>query len=177
MDVNVLQNLDLFPPTNRKVNQNPPTHPPYHPFVWPLTINPKTIDSFIDNSSNYLRQLSSISFWDSLDNLASPSVADIEVEQRPPTQVADSSAITTTTTIAQDASKNTSRPARLAGTGLKRKRTTPDGKVSKPRRDSSELDCCDYWLRFDSDDDSLDHFGNYDKNNSPTTRRSVLSPQ
>jgi hypothetical protein len=162
MDVNVLQNIDLFPSTNRKVNLYcPPTL--YHS----LTTNnyTKTLDSFIDNSSNYLRQLSSISFWDSLDNLASPGVADIKVDQRSPTPAAVDS---TTNTIARDASKNPSKAARLATSGHKRKRTAPDRKSAKPRRNSSELDCCDYWLRFDSDDDSLDNYG------SPTTRRSVL---
>ncbi|KAK8062655.1 hypothetical protein PG997_014752 [Apiospora hydei] len=42
MDSEVLQNIDLFPTANSK--------------------------SFIDNSSNCLRQLSSISFWDNFDN-------------------------------------------------------------------------------------------------------------
>ncbi|KAI1846164.1 hypothetical protein JX265_010542 [Neoarthrinium moseri] len=145
MDTDVLQNIDLFPVTNSKA-----------------------IDSIIDNSSNCLRQFSSISFWDNFDNQAAPNAADAtKVDQTPKT---------TTVSLTQSSPKKSPKPVKSVKSGLKRAHT-PDHKRSKPSQDSSALDCCDYWLRFDSDDDSLERLGDFDKQAPSPARRRLSSIQ
>ncbi|ETS77769.1 hypothetical protein PFICI_09831 [Pestalotiopsis fici W106-1] len=135
MDTDVLQNIDLFPVTNTKA-----------------------IDSLLDNSSNCLRQLSSISFWDNFDN---PTGVD-KTAQTP---------TTTTVDLAKTSPKKSPKPVKKS---LKRAHT-PDHKRSKLSQDSA-LDCCDYWLRFDSDDDSLERLGDFDNQGSTDRRFSFQQP-
>ncbi|KAI0129638.1 helix-loop-helix DNA-binding domain-containing protein [Xylariales sp. AK1849] len=125
--------------------------------------NSKAFDSIIDNSSSCLRQLSS-SFWDNLDstttsNPTKASLARIVQESKTSPRV--------------QATKKSPRPVKVGKSGLKRSHT-PERKRSKTSQDSSALDCCDYWLRFDSDDDSLERLGDYD---SQTSRRTFGSIQ
>lgn len=109
----------------------------------------------LDNSST-LRQLSSISFWDNFDNAT--TINDQDANKAAQTQ-------TTTVELAKTSPKKSPKPVRKS---LKRAHT-PDHKRSKLSQDSA-LDCCDYWLRFDSDDDSLERLGDFD-NQASTDRR------
>ncbi|KAK6221964.1 hypothetical protein LQW54_001184 [Pestalotiopsis sp. IQ-011] len=127
--------------------------------LFPVT-NTKGIDSLLDNSST-LRQLSSISFWDNFDNATTINDQDNKAAQ---TQ-------TTTVELAKTSPKKSPKPVRKS---LKRAHT-PDHKRSKLSQDSA-LDCCDYWLRFDSDDDSLERLGDFDNQASTDRRFSFQQP-
>ncbi|KAK9775290.1 hypothetical protein SCAR479_07966 [Seiridium cardinale] len=157
MDTDVLQNIDLFPVTNNKV-RTPPS------MAVDLLTRVQGIDTIIDNSSNCLRQFSSIPFWDNFDNSATINGQEPKVSQTPKT---------TTVDLTKTAIKKSPKPIKKS---LKRAHT-PDHKRSKLSQDSSALDCCDYWLRFDSDDDSLERLGDYDNQAVPTARRPFGSSQ
>jgi hypothetical protein len=118
----------------------------------------QAIDSLLDNSST-LRQFSSISFWDNFDNAAAVNGAQSsKVDQIPKTATVD---------LTKSSPKKSPKPIKK---GLKRAHT-PDHKRSKLSQDSSALDCCDYWLRFDSDDDSLERLGDFDTQATPAAHR------
>lgn len=115
----------------------------------------KASDS-LENSPTFIDQLSPPSFWDTLDNAVSISPS---LLGSPRTTVASQpqSAIT---------SLSGSESARGASNKLPKDEKTPKRPSTKKRkcsetkqRDLSALDCSDYWLRFDSDNESLYHAG------------------
>ncbi|RYP88183.1 hypothetical protein DL770_004688 [Monosporascus sp. CRB-9-2] len=106
--------------------------------------NSKALDS-AEKSSTFIDQLSPPSFWDNLDNSVSSGL----LSSPQPT-----SAITSLSGSepAQDQSskcKDDKTPKRHST----KKRKCSDSK----KQDLSALDCSDYWLRFDSDNESLYH--------------------
>lgn len=129
--------------------------------LFPAT-NSKAIDvDFFDNSS-YIQQLSSISFWDNFDesNASSSTTAASSARASPKNP---------TSNLPTRTNKDAVR--RLSSSSKCRK---PSFKKEKKKLSFAEyppaLDCADYWLQFDSDDDSVERIGESDRN-KPTTRR------
>ncbi|KAH6647757.1 hypothetical protein BKA67DRAFT_662518 [Truncatella angustata] len=132
--------------------------------LFPVTNN-KAIDSLLDNSPNCLKQFSDISFWDNFANQVTINGTDYTKAAQVPK--------VTTTELTKNSPKRSPKPIKKT---LKRAHT-PDHKRSKLSQDSSALDCCDYWLRFDSDDDSLERLGDFDHQAVSAARRPLNSFQ
>ncbi|KAI1141374.1 HLH-domain-containing protein [Hypoxylon sp. FL0543] len=129
MDASVMQDIDVYPAGNDK-----------------------TFETFFDQSTDYSQQLSSISFWDELDRSAESSVVNsipTSGSHQTPSTSADSPASTTSQNLS-----NPSHKHKLAGQELPKKRQCSDIRKSRFTEDPSTLDCSDYWLRFDSDNES-----------------------
>ncbi|KAI1490229.1 HLH-domain-containing protein [Biscogniauxia mediterranea] len=132
MDAGVMQDIDVYP-----------------------AANDKAIDNLFDNSADYVQQLSSINFWDDVDRSADSSFvnsASASVSLQTPSTAADSPA----STSSLEAPVINSHKHKLGGKSEPRKRRCSDNTKSKFSQDPSALDCSDYWLRFDSDNESLD---------------------
>ncbi|KAI0888325.1 HLH-domain-containing protein [Annulohypoxylon maeteangense] len=142
MDTGVMQDIDVYPAGNDK-----------------------TFETFFDQSTDYSQQLSSISFWDELDRSAESSVVNsipTSGSRQTPSTAADSPAST--------ASQNISNPShkhKLTGQELPKKRQCSDIRRSRFTEDPSTLDCSDYWLRFDSDNESDQIFAEGKPTRSP----------
>ncbi|RYO96125.1 hypothetical protein DL764_007529 [Monosporascus ibericus] len=139
---------------NRNVHRNPVNlYPPYQATrsvstthrraVSPLPVGKVPRDS-TEKSANFIDQLSPPSFWDNLDNSSSSVLSSPQ----------PASAIT---------SLSGSEPARDQSCKFKddktpKRHSTKKRKCSDSRKqDLSALDSSDYWLRFDSDNESLYH--------------------
>ncbi|ORY61603.1 uncharacterized protein BCR38DRAFT_487351 [Pseudomassariella vexata] len=144
MDGDVLQSIELFPAANSKA-----------------------FDSIIDSSSNCLPQLSSISFWDNFDNRVEASVASAPTVRA--TQ-AHKAASPTGSAQVKESCLGSPKPVKVTKVPSKRQRT-PERKRARTSQDTSALDCSDYWLRFDSDDDSVERLGDFDRRDSTTSSR------
>ncbi|KAK8112981.1 hypothetical protein PG984_013507 [Apiospora sp. TS-2023a] len=106
--------------------------------------------SFIDNSSSCLRQLSSISFWDNFDN-GLPQQQNVNHPLSPPVTEPKTRNGSLSPPLAKK--EILSKSSRISKSGSKGQQLK---KSLKRKQDYSALDCTDYWLRFDSDDESLD---------------------
>ncbi|KAI6091666.1 HLH-domain-containing protein [Hypoxylon rubiginosum] len=128
MDAGVMQDIDVYPAGNDK-----------------------TFETFFDQNTDYSQQLSSISFWDELDRSAESSVVNsaTSVSHQTPSTSANSPASTTSHNLS-----NISHKHKLPGQEVPKKRQCSDIRRSKFTEDPSTLDCSDYWLRFDSDNES-----------------------
>ncbi|KAI4861577.1 HLH-domain-containing protein [Hypoxylon rubiginosum] len=128
MDAGVMQDIDVYPAGNDK-----------------------TFETFFDQSTDYSQQLSSISFWDELDRSAESSVVNsaTSVSHQTPSTSANSPASTTSHNLSNNSHKH-----KLTGREVPKKRQCSDIRRSKFTEDPSTLDCSDYWLRFDSDNES-----------------------
>ncbi|KAI2628616.1 HLH-domain-containing protein [Hypoxylon sp. NC1633] len=138
MDAGVMQDIDVYPAGNDK-----------------------TFETFFDQSTDYSQNLSSISFWDELDRSAESSVinsAPTTASHQTPSTSADSPASTTSQNLSSHSHKH-----KLPRQELPKKRQCSDIRRSRFTEDPSALDCSDYWLRFDSDNESEPIFyGNRD---------------
>ncbi|KAK7747076.1 hypothetical protein SLS62_009232 [Diatrype stigma] len=108
----------------------------------------------LENSPSFIDQLSPPSFWDNLDNSASSSLLD-----SPRLTVASQSQSALTSLSSSDSAQDTSaKPPK--GEKTPKRPSAKKRKCSETKqRDLSALDCSDYWLRFDSDNESLYHAG------------------
>ena len=126
--------------------------------------SPQAIDSFLDNSSSCLRQLSSISFWDNFDNsLAGPTIGNPASPQDYQQRKAGSAS-------PPAAKESLTKPAKISKSPKSGNKAQVK-KTLKRKQDYSALDCTDYWLRFDSDDESLDKSEDFDHMNFVPSRR------
>ncbi|KAI2777048.1 HLH-domain-containing protein [Daldinia loculata] len=129
MDAGVMQDIDVYPAGNDK-----------------------TFETFFDQSTDYSQQLSSISFWDELDRSAESSVVNsvpTSGSHQTPSTSADSPASTASQNLSTISHKH-----KLPRQELPKKRQCSDIRRSKFAENPSTLDCSDYWLRFDSDNES-----------------------
>lgn len=121
-------------------------------------------ETFFDNSADFTQQFASTNFWDTIDD-SSPSSfvnsAAASVSLQTPSTTANSPA-------SQSSAELPSKPRyqshkhRIPGkSGPKKRRCSEESKTAKIVQDPSALDCSDYWLRFDSDNESLDQFLDY----------------
>ncbi len=116
----------------------------------------KASDS-LENSPSFIDQLSPPSFWDNLDNNStsvSPSLLGsprTTVASQPQSAITSLSGSESTQESSNKLSKDEKTPKRPSA----KKRKCSETK----QRDLSALDCSDYWLRFDSDSESLYHAG------------------
>ncbi|KAI1373454.1 HLH-domain-containing protein [Hypoxylon crocopeplum] len=129
MDAGVMQDIDIYPAGNDK-----------------------TFETFFDQSADYSQHLSSISFWDELDRSAESSVvnsAPTTASHQTPSTSANSPASTTSQNLSSNSHKH-----KLTRQELPKKRQCSEIRKSRFTEDPSTLDCSDYWLRFDSDNES-----------------------
>ncbi|KAI0178684.1 HLH-domain-containing protein [Hypoxylon sp. FL1284] len=128
MDASVMQDIDVYPAGNDK-----------------------TFETFFNPSTDYSQPLSSISFWDELDRSAESSVVNsaTSVSHQTPSTSANSPASTTSQNLSSNSHKH-----KLGAQEVPKKRQCSDIRRSKFTEDPSTLDCSDYWLRFDSDNES-----------------------
>ncbi|KAJ2975521.1 hypothetical protein NUW58_g8330 [Xylaria curta] len=114
-------------------------------------------ETFFDNNTDFTQQFASTNFWDTLDDSSNSSFVN---------SAAASVSLATPSTTANSPASHTSGelPTRyqshkhsLPGkSGPKKRRCSEESKASRFIQDPSALDCSDYWLRFDSDNESLD---------------------
>ncbi|KAI1118345.1 helix-loop-helix DNA-binding domain-containing protein [Nemania sp. NC0429] len=121
-------------------------------------------ETFFDTSADFTQQFASTNFWDTIDD-SSPSSfvnsAAASVSLQTPSTTANSP-------VSQSSAELPSKPRyqshkhRIPGkSGPKKRRCSEESKTSKIIQDPSALDCSDYWLRFDSDNESLNQFVDY----------------
>ncbi|KAI1078818.1 HLH-domain-containing protein [Whalleya microplaca] len=148
MATGVMQDIDIYPADSSKV------------------------DSFFDQSTDYAQTLSSANFWDDIDRSASSSAvnsAPTSVSHQTPSTSGDSP---DSSSGSRDLSSN-SHKHKLTAKSLPNKRKCSETRRSRLGEDPSPLDCTDYWLRFDSDNESLD----IKFENDSQTSKSVRSPR
>ncbi|KAI1174352.1 helix-loop-helix DNA-binding domain-containing protein [Nemania sp. FL0916] len=126
-------------------------------------------ETFFDHSADFTQQFASTNFWDTIDDSSTSSLVN--------SAAASASLHTSSTTAHSPASQ---APAELptkprykshkhsipGKSGPRKRRCSEESKTSRVIQDPSALDCSDYWLRFDSDNESLDQFLEYDSYDS-----------
>ncbi|KAI0026139.1 HLH-domain-containing protein [Xylariomycetidae sp. FL0641] len=144
MDAGVMQDIDAYPSNNSK--------------------------NLFDSSSDYIQQLSSISFWDNLDKSADSSFVNSAAASALQTPSTTAGSPASASSIDQPSNQGTTNPHKhkLATNSAPKKRRCSDNakRASKFAQDPSTLDCSDYWLRFDSDNESLDNLFEHDPRDS-----------
>ncbi|KAI0004353.1 HLH-domain-containing protein [Xylariaceae sp. FL0662B] len=150
MAAGVMQDIDIYPADSSK------------------------IDSFFDQSTDYTQTVSSVSFWDDIDRSADSSAvnsAPTSVSHQTPNTSVDSP---DSSSVSHDLSSN-SHKHKLTGNSLPSKRKWSETRRSRLSEDPSPLDCTDYWLGFDSDNESLDVKFENDSQTSKSVRSSRLA--
>ncbi|KAJ3560921.1 hypothetical protein NPX13_g9136 [Xylaria arbuscula] len=122
-------------------------------------------ETFFDNSTDFTQQFAATNFWDTLDD-SSPSSfvnsAAASVSRQTPSTTANSPASHTSAELPSKPSYQSHKHTIAGGkSGPKKRRCSEESKTSRVIQDPSALDCSDYWLRFDSDNESLDQFLDY----------------
>ncbi|KAI8631293.1 helix-loop-helix DNA-binding domain-containing protein [Xylariaceae sp. FL1651] len=121
-------------------------------------------DTFFDNSADFTQQFASTNFWETLDDSSTSSFvnsAAASVSLQTPSTTANSPASNTSAELHSNPSYLSHKHSIPGKSGARKRRCSEESKSSKPIQDSSALDCSDYWLRFDSDNESLDHIFDY----------------
>ncbi|KAI0477298.1 HLH-domain-containing protein [Xylariaceae sp. FL0804] len=118
------------------------------------TENDKSIGTIFD-----AQQLSSVNFWDDLDRSADSSFvnsAAASIALNTPSTNAAISPVSTSSAYSNPTGNGPNHS--LSGKQqIKKRRRSDKDKKTKVKPDPSPLDCSDYWLRFDSDSESIDN--------------------
>lgn len=125
-------------------------------------------ETFFDKS-DFTQQFASTNFWDTLDDSSTSSFVNSaapSVSLHTPSTTANSPASHTSAELPGKPRYQSHKHSIPGKSGPKKRRCSEESK-SRVIQDPSALDCSDYWLRFDSDNESLDQFLDY---NSPDTK-------
>ncbi|KAJ8109886.1 hypothetical protein ONZ43_g6015 [Nemania bipapillata] len=121
-------------------------------------------ETFYDNSADFTQQFASTNFWDTIDD-SSPSSfvnsAAASVSLQTPSTTANSPASQTSAELPIKPRHQSHKHSIPGKSGPKKRRCSEESKTSRVIQDPSALDCSDYWLHFDSDNESLDQFLDY----------------
>ncbi|KAI0514942.1 helix-loop-helix DNA-binding domain-containing protein [Xylaria bambusicola] len=121
-------------------------------------------ETFFDNSPDFTQQFAATNFWDTLDDSSTSSYlnsAAASVSRQTPSTTANSPASHTSAELPSKPSYQSHKHSIPGKSGPKKRRCSEESKTSRVIQDPSALDCSDYWLRFDSDNESLDQFLDY----------------
>ncbi|RWA11341.1 hypothetical protein EKO27_g3766 [Xylaria grammica] len=121
-------------------------------------------ETFFDNSADFTQQFASTNFWDTLDDSSNSSFvnsAAASVSRHTPSTTANSPASQTSADLPNKPNYQSHKHSIPGKSGPKKRRCSEESKTSRIIQDPSALDCSDYWLRFDSDNESLDQFLDY----------------
>ncbi|KAI0408334.1 helix-loop-helix DNA-binding domain-containing protein [Xylaria palmicola] len=121
-------------------------------------------ETFFDNSADFTQQFASTNFWDTLDDSSTSSFvnsAAASVSLQTPSTTANSPASHTSAELPTKPRYQSHKHSIPSKSGPKKRRCSEESKTSRVFQDPSALDCSDYWLRFDSDNESLDQFLDY----------------
>ncbi|KAI0100262.1 helix-loop-helix DNA-binding domain-containing protein [Nemania sp. FL0031] len=120
-------------------------------------------ETFFDNSADFTQQFASTNFWDTIDD-SSPSSfvnsAAASVSLQTPSTTANSPASQTSAELPTKPRHQSHKHSIPGKSGPKKRRCSEESKT-RNIQDPSALDCSDYWLHFDSDNESLDQFLDY----------------
>lgn len=133
------------------------------PTLCRLVINTEQgAENFFDNS-DFTQQFASTNFWDTLDDSSTSSFvnsAAASVSLHTPSTAANSPASHASAELPAKPRYQSHKHSIPGKSGPKKRRCSEESK-SRVIQDPSALDCSDYWLRFDSDNESLDQFLDY----------------
>ncbi|KAI1741652.1 helix-loop-helix DNA-binding domain-containing protein [Xylaria scruposa] len=121
-------------------------------------------ETYFDNSADFTQQFASTNFWDTLDDSSNSSFvnsAAASVSLHTPSTTANSPASHTSAELPSKPRYQSHKHSIPGKSGPKKRRCSEESKTSRFIQDPSALDCSDYWLRFDSDNESLDQFLDY----------------
>ncbi|KAI0554010.1 helix-loop-helix DNA-binding domain-containing protein [Xylaria curta] len=121
-------------------------------------------ETYFDNSADFTQQFASTNFWDTLDDSSNSSFvnsAAASVSLQTPSTTANSPASHTSAELPSKPRYQSHKHSIPGKSGPKKRRCSEESKTSRFIQDPSALDCSDYWLRFDSDNESLDQFLDY----------------
>ncbi|KAI0437453.1 helix-loop-helix DNA-binding domain-containing protein [Xylaria telfairii] len=121
-------------------------------------------ETFFDNSADFTQQFASTNFWDTLDDSSNSSFvnsAAASVSLHTPSTTANSPASHTSAELPTKPRYQAHKHSIAGKSGPKKRRCSEESKTARFIHDPSALDCSDYWLRFDSDNESLDQFLDY----------------
>ncbi|TGJ81731.1 hypothetical protein E0Z10_g7024 [Xylaria hypoxylon] len=126
-------------------------------------------ETFFDNSADFTQQFASTNFWDTLDDSSTSSFVNstaASVSRHTPSTTANSPASQTSADLPSKPSYQSHKHSIPGKSGPKKRRCSEESKTSRVIQDPSALDCSDYWLRFDSDNESVDQFLDYSSQDS-----------
>ncbi|KAI1275510.1 helix-loop-helix DNA-binding domain-containing protein [Xylaria sp. FL0933] len=129
-------------------------------------------ETFFDNSADFTQQFASTNFWDTLDDSSTSSFvnsAAASVSRHTPSTTANSPASHTSAELPSKPSYQSHKHSIPGKSGPKKRRCSEESKTSRVIQDPSALDCSDYWLRFDSDNESIDQFLDYSSQDTKPT--------
>ncbi|KAI0434250.1 helix-loop-helix DNA-binding domain-containing protein [Xylaria sp. FL1042] len=135
-------------------------------------------ETFFDNSADFTQQFASTNFWDTLDDSSTSSFvnsAAASVSRHTPSTTANSPASHTSAELPSKPSYQSHKHSIPGKSGPKKRRCSEESKTSRVIQDPSALDCSDYWLRFDSDNESIDQFLDYSSQDTKPVRSLSLS--
>ncbi|KAI3329999.1 helix-loop-helix DNA-binding domain-containing protein [Ustulina deusta] len=135
-------------------------------------------ETFFDNSADFTQQFASTNFWDTLDDSSTSSFvnsAAASVSRQTPSTTANSPASHTSAELPSKPIYQSHKHSIPGKSGPKKRRCSEESKTSRVIQDPSALDCSDYWLRFDSDNESLDQFLDYSSQDTKHVRSLSLS--
>ncbi|KAI0199824.1 helix-loop-helix DNA-binding domain-containing protein [Astrocystis sublimbata] len=122
-------------------------------------------ETFFDNSADFTQQFASTNFWDTLDDSSNSSFvnsAAASVSLHTPSTTANSPASHTSAELPTKPRYHAHKHSLTEKSGPKKRRCSEESKAAaRFVYDPSPLDCSDYWLRFDSDNESLDQYLEY----------------
>ncbi|KAI0483523.1 helix-loop-helix DNA-binding domain-containing protein [Xylaria cf. heliscus] len=121
-------------------------------------------ETFFDNSADFTQQFASTNFWDTLDDSSNSSFvnsAAASVSLQTPSTTANSPASHASAELPSKPRYQSHKHSIAGKSGPKKRRCSEESKTRGFIQDPSALDCSDYWLRFDSDNESLDQFLDY----------------
>ncbi|KAI3324232.1 helix-loop-helix DNA-binding domain-containing protein [Xylariaceae sp. AK1471] len=121
-------------------------------------------EPFFDNSADFTQQFASTNFWDTLDDSSNSSFvnsAAASVSLHTPSTSTNSPASNASVELPSNPSYQSQKHTIPGKSGPKKRRCSEESKNSRFIQDPSALDCSDYWLRFDSDNESLDQLLDY----------------
>ncbi|KAI1817318.1 helix-loop-helix DNA-binding domain-containing protein [Poronia punctata] len=112
---------------------------------------------FDNNSRDFTQQFASINFWDNLEESSGSSFVNsvaASVALHTPSTSANSPTSNPPAELPNNSNYQSHKHGILRNSVPKKRRCSGESKSSRFYQDPSALDCSDYWLRFDSEDES-----------------------
>jgi hypothetical protein len=115
--------------------------------------------------------LGAVNYWDDLDGLTSPDLLRSPQNLSTPSTQAVNPSISGSDSAIDVSGKTIKHKTSKRAVSSKKRRCAEDKKSAHANQDLSALDCSDYWLRFDTDNESLYRGSEgYEKDAAPAFR-------
>ncbi|KAI2633321.1 helix-loop-helix DNA-binding domain-containing protein [Xylaria nigripes] len=122
-------------------------------------------EALFENQTDFTQQFASTNFWDTLDNSSTSSFVNSVAASnslRTPSTTGDSPNSHNSAELPSESSNLSHKHSITEKPGPKKRRCSEESKASRVIQDPSALDCSDYWLRFDSDEEGFERLFDYD---------------